>query len=152
MRSIQEIWAEGKCHLVNGIIHANGIVTPIELDRSNQGHHLRGRLVVGCTTNLADLKNSGSLEHTFHTEMCEVVDDLVRLRVVGGGAGMGGDGFVAVLRLPGDILEWIAFFDFANPFVSVQIINQSIKAVNNLGEEWSFPISAPERVAISQQT
>lgn len=149
MKSMQELWTVGKCPLVNGIVHATGMITLIELDPLKQNHRPKGHLVTGKTVSLSDLELAGSLECTFYTEMCELVDSSLGLHMVAGGAGMGGDGFVALLSSPTEILQWIAFFDFANPFVKVDLANRFVNAVNNLGEKWSFPIDAPELVVVS---
>ena len=69
--------------------------------------------------------------------------------VIVGECGMGSDGFVAMQasEVP-DSLQWLAFFDFSNPFESVRLEKGFIKARNNIGEEWHFARSSPWRIEI----
>jgi hypothetical protein len=148
MISLQKFWEKEQCPIVNGIIFANGAVMPIEMDSTKRGAGDRRSVLAGAETSLDQLEALGHLSFSFYTEMGEVVDASHSLKAVCGGGGMGGDGFVALLRYPSSQLEWVAFFDFANPFTNIKFSDDRIEAHNNLGETWSFPIDAPEKISI----
>ena len=45
-------------------------------------------------------------------------------------------------------LQWIAFFDYANPFERIRFDGDFLIARNNLDEEWSFRLANPEMITI----
>ncbi len=69
-------------------------------------------------------------------------------RVSCGEGGWGGEGFVAVSRFEDDYLLWMAFFDVSNPFEKINVRENVISGVTNLGNTWRFPIDNPERLSI----
>jgi hypothetical protein len=148
--SLQEMWDQEQCPIVNGIIFATGAVRHLEMDPAGRASGHRGHLIVGSETSLAELEKSGRLSCTYYTEMGEAIDQSLGIRVVCGGGGMGSDGFIALLRLPANCVEWIAFFDFANPFTDVRVVDNNIETHNNLGEEWSLSIEAPQSITLKK--
>jgi len=145
MSQLQEIWDREQCPIVNGVMFADGTVKLVKLDATSK----QTRSVVrGSETSLESLQGSGTILNSFYTEMGEAVDESRSVKAVCGGAGMGADGFVALLQHPSNQLEWVAFFDFANPFVDVRISEGRVIARNNLGEIWSFQIDAPQEIRI----
>lgn len=66
-----------------------------------------------------------------------------------GECGMGSDGFVALQATDDpDSLQWLAFFDFSNPFESVSFAGDFVEVRNNIGEEWCFDRSSPREIEI----
>ncbi len=147
MPSLQQIWEDEQCPIVNGIVFATGAVKVLADERIKQAFGNNG-LVFESESSLDELQASGNLLLTFYTEMSEAVDESRSIKAVCGGAGMGGDGFVALLEYPANRIQWIAFFDFANPFEDVRLAQERIIAHNNLGETWSFQIADPRKIAI----
>jgi len=45
-------------------------------------------------------------------------------------------------------IKWIAFFETANPFEKLDIIDDKIIAHNNLNEKWIFDINNPSNLII----
>jgi hypothetical protein len=79
--------------------------------------------------------------------MCQAEDKKMGIVAIGGDTSMGNEGFVAATDLSKQLL-WIAFFDFSNPFVSVEFNETEILAKNNHRELWHFPIQHPSRITI----
>jgi hypothetical protein len=63
----------------------------------------------------------------------------------------GGDGrfgFVAVADLESDKLQWLAFFRESNPFEMVQVEQNRLHAVTNLGVSYLFLVDDPTSITI----
>lgn len=99
------------------------------------------------TIKRVSLKEQESLKSTGLISICRTEDKKKDIVVIGGEGGMGSDGFVAVTDLANQ-LQWLAFFDFSNPFVSVELLNEEIIGTNNLGEKWRFPLKNPSKIRI----
>lgn len=143
MKSLILFWVEGKCPILNGVIFADGrydCVEPQSLPRS------RG---VTCLVvkSRSSLKEYAPFSFTRLIPTCryEALDK--NIIIVGGECGMGEDGFVAVTDAGGQI-SWIAYFDFSNPFVKVDLLSEGIIAENNLGETWHFELKDPSNIRI----
>ena len=68
-------------------------------------------------------------------------------KIVVGEGSHGSDGVVALLDADSNF-HWLAFFDFSNPFEHAEIADGCVRAINNLGETWIFPVDAPWRIVI----
>lgn len=64
----------------------------------------------------------------------------------------GGDGFICLSKANRNII-FLAFFDTANPFVIAEYKGKRIRAMNNLGELWTFCFDAkePPSIEISEE-
>ena len=143
MNSIQALWEKGQCIILNGVMYANGsveLVKAYDLPRP-----------VG-TLSLPFLEQT-SLDWNKTCEITTLIpscrsEDLSRgVVAIGGEGGMGGDGFLALTDVANRLL-WIAFFDFSNPFVFVEIARSEIIAKNNLEESWHFQIAKPSQIIV----
>ena len=120
---------------------------PIELDEAEPQLGRRGLIRKGSAV-LTKMEEHGAIDTTFYTEKVHATDPARGIKAVAGEAAWGGDGFVALFDLATAKLEWIAFFDFANPFDEVELTDHAVISRNNLGETWSFPLADPAGVAI----
>ena len=144
MNQIIAEWIQGKVPVVNGVIEAGGQVHrvhPVDLPRKLP-MTLRGDE----PTELALLPR---IEWTISLPSEKMRDSESEMIAIVGECGMGSDGFVVIqaTERPDSIL-WVAFFDFSNPFESVRFEGATIKARNNVREEWRFARSAPWRIEI----
>jgi hypothetical protein len=146
MNSIIAQWIDGKVPILNGVAEACGrvhLVRPVDPPRD-------------LPMTLEEEKNSptefaslSGVKWTTALPFDTLRDAGSRSVVIVGECGMGSDGFVAMQATEArDSLQWIAFFDFSNPFESVGLEKSVIRARNNLGEEWRFDRSSPWRVEI----
>lgn len=128
---------------MNGVMFGDGSVECIE--PCDQPRPVGTMTLVG--KGRTQLQSHAPLESTGLMSSCRFEDRAKGIVVTAGEAGMGSDGFVAVADLSNQ-LRWIAFFDFSNPFVSVEILGDEVLGKNNLGEAWHFPLSNPSRVRV----
>ncbi len=141
-------WKDEQCPLVNGVTLGNGEVYALELSRVREGESYALHLRPGKRTNLASLQEAGSLWWTDVTELDEVEAPGTGLRVCGGEGGQGADGFIAVSRVEDGGLQWVAFFDNANPFVELRLTETQVHAVTTLDDRWTFDLVQPGEVTV----
>lgn len=146
---IQELWANEKCPIVNGIIFGNGLIKKLELIRDELYKPVEIRLNNEITIlNFLQNKPSNLTGLTSITQLCEKFISEKNIRLVAGEAGWGGDGFVAVENLDSNQLQFLLFFDNSNPFVEIDFLDSNILALSNLGERWIIPIEEPEKMTV----
>lgn len=144
MNSVVTRWKNGEVPILNGVVQAVGLVHlvhPVDAPRSlpmtlQQGGEAEMGVLseIGWTRGIpADVRRDAETHAV----------------VIVGECGMGSDGFVAMQATDDpDSLQWLAFFDFSNPFESVSLAGDFIKARNNLGEEWCFDRPSPWEIEI----
>lgn len=144
MNPIIDQWIEGKVPILNGVVEVSGrvhLVRPVDPPRS-----LPMTLQGNEPTEFALLP---AIKWTTVIPAVTVHDVESQLVVIVGECGWGSEGFVAVQATEEpDSLVWLAHFDFSNPFESVRLERDFIKARNNIGEEWCFARSSPWRMEI----
>jgi hypothetical protein len=143
MNSLISFWLKGECPILNGVMFSDGsveCVEPYDQPRPAGAISLVGK---GRT----QLQSHIPLESTGLMPLCRCEDKAKGIVVTAGEAGMGSDGFVAVADLSNQ-LQWIAFFDFSNPFISVEVSGDEVVSRNNLGETWRFPLAHPSAVRV----
>ena len=59
----------------------------------------------------------------------------------------GGDGFVTAVS--GNEIQWLAFWEDANPFIKIQSHENQLEITNNLHEVWQFDLSDPKSITVS---
>lgn len=150
MKQLQQMWEQGKCPIVNGIIFPDGSVVPVEV-ANNEGGVSGRRLYRSEGLSLQELDEQDELLETAYGEHSQAAKADGSLRAIVGEGGMGEDGFVTLLDGPDGKIKWLAFFDFANPFDGVEFRDAELLCRNNLGEVWSFPLNSPQDVQIVQQ-
>lgn len=143
--TIVEAWRNELCPIVNGIYYASGRVVRLDVDQPASVFEAPS-VRIASETSYRDLAEDDATEWTSLTSLGEVIDQKGMNAVVYGEGGFGGDGFVALINRLDDKLAWLAFSDCANPFVSAEIFEDVVVAVNNSGVVWRFPIAAPEQV------
>lgn len=145
MSKVLDHWRTGRVAIVNGIALPDDSVrtvpacgwsraTPVRLD------------ICGNAVPVPD-----DAEWTDASALARAVSPCGRYLAVAGECGMGGDGFVALIDGRTALPEWIAFFDFSNPFEAVEIGDTHVLACNNLGETWSIPRSAVGAIEIGHR-
>lgn len=148
MDDVQSQWEQGKCPDMNGILFASGKIAWINVSFNTlSGGRTIFRLEAPKLMHLSDLAREGDLRWVRLLPLDEVIEERRQIRVVCGEGGFGGDGFVAVTDL-GNQLQWIAFFDCANPFESAELGDGEVVAKTNLRNTWRFPLDSPERVTV----
>lgn len=143
MNSLIEKWGAEQCPMLNGITVANGAhhpVKPIDAPRTQ----LPLRLGYSQAHPLPD---TALLQWASVNLLCESQSLPLRLKIKAGEGSMGSDGVIALFD-EADHLQWIAFFDFSNPFERVRFEGETVVAENNLGEKWRLPIEQPWAVTI----
>ena len=143
MNSLMSFWLKGECPILNGVMFGDGSVECVE--PYDQPRPAGTVTLVG--KGRTQLQSHAPLESTALMPSCRFEDRAKDIVVTAGEAGMGSDGFVAVADLSNQ-LRWIAFFDFSNPFVSVEISSDEVVGRINLGERWRFPLANPSGVRI----
>ena len=61
-----------------------------------------------------------------------------------GGGSMGGDGWL--LAINDNDPQWLFFSENVNPFEKVRVENNEIHVMNNMGNDWIFPVDKPEKM------
>ncbi len=147
--TIQRQWAGMKCHIINGILYANGDIEWINVDLLPQsGGMTRIQLSSGSPTDVKTLSDEGVLDWAEVAPLCEAIDERRNIRVFAGEGGLGADGFVAVVKVSDSQLEWVAFFENSNPFVEVELRETEVLAKTNLSNTWRFPLDSPAHVTV----
>ncbi|MGD9636814.1 MAG: hypothetical protein AB7G28_11585 [Pirellulales bacterium] len=149
---INEMWRAESCPILNGIIFPDGRVREVHIrsDRVN-GKNSTPIIQRGNWTRLIDLNAAKPLQTTGLISLCEATDESRNLCVQGGEGGLGGDGFVAALKLDTGNLLWIAFFTESNPFVSIELYENEVLSLTNHGTCWRFPLRSPEDVGFQRE-
>ncbi|HMK46979.1 MAG TPA: hypothetical protein VK436_10170 [Methanocella sp.] len=141
--SIESLWKAEKCPIVNGIIYPNGsvkLLNPKYVDGFKRIPEYSG------ITTIKKLSETREVDFTYLIE-CECINvDVMNLKIYCGGAGLGGDGFVAVSH--DDELMWIAFFEYSNPMIKVEWKHSKVIAYSNVGDKWIFDVHNPEFVKV----
>ena len=148
MDSIQDIWNAEQCPIISEAIFRSGLVKLVELNDSGGTPAGTKRLRRCRETSLMEMQKRDDFATTFYTEMCSVSNERQALQALAGGAGMGGDGFVALLRASRRKLEWLVFLDFSNPFEDISLSGITLSCRNNLGKLWSFSLSDPANIDV----
>ncbi len=145
---IQAAWRDERCPIMNGIVWGSGSMRLFDMEFSYDSNAYKYTILEEVVTDVAVLKEKGELDWTYLIQLAELnrVEEGIRLSC--GEAGWGGDGFVAVSRIEDDYLLWMAFFDVSNPFEKINVRENVISGVTNLGNTWRFPIDNPERFSI----
>jgi hypothetical protein len=142
---INSEWANRKLPIVNGIVYSDGSIDLIEIsfvgNKRNIQHNGK--------SSLNNLLSKNELGFSSIMIASKVEDVNKKICVYCGEGSFGGDGFVVVESNIDSCIKWIAFFENANPFEKIEIINDKIFAYNNLGEKWEFDINNPRNISIS---
>ena len=147
---IQEMWKEGKCPLIDGVLFDDGRLFACKYKRVE----IRG--MSGFSAEIPDKKPS-AIESAIdmNVDFSEIDPSFVAIdagngiKYSCGEGGFGGDGFVSCSSLPDDHLYWIAFFQRSNPFDDITINKHEIIARNNLGHLWRFSIEDPTDIHVA---
>src|SRR5258708_31307866 len=147
-RLIQEKWKEELCPIISGIICGDGQIHLMDFSRISEGDRTKLELHITGSTNISSFLKVRCDYLTNITQLCEVRYPKENICIIGGEGGQGSEGFVAVSRLYDNYLEWIAFFEESNPFVSVRLDGPSVIAVSTYDDTWNFPLKHPEHALV----
>lgn len=137
-------WHNEKLPIINGIIYADGSIDWINVDYDGDSR----KIVFGNKIHLNDLINKNELYLSSIMVNKKLENPEKQIMVYCGEGGFGGDGFVVVESQTDFKIEWIAFFETANPFENIEVIDDKIIAYNNLDEKWVFDIHNPANISI----
>lgn len=140
---LQQQWMNEHCPMINGIIFPSGYVQEIHAAYLKDSYDFH--LEKGGNVSLSD---GDDLDWVVITTLAECCLPGTHQKVVCGETGWGGDGFLALVDSELAVFKWLAFFDFSNPFVQVDVNEGVVLARTNLDHLWSFPIEQPENVSV----
>lgn len=143
MSKILHNWQQGRVAIVNGIALPDDSVRTVPARGWSRATPTRLD-ICGNAIPVPD-----DVEWTDVSMLAKTVSPCCGYLAVAGECGMGGDGFMALIDERTALPEWIAFFDFSNPFEAVAINDTHVLASNNLGESWSVPRSATGTIEIA---
>ncbi len=143
MNSLTSLWSKLECPILNGVMFAEGFAECVE----PWEQPLPAGTITLVSKGRTLLEHFAPLESTGLIPSCRAKYEDRDTVVIGGEGGMGGDGFVAVTNTANE-LRWIAFFEFSNPFVSVELCGDEVLGTNNHGEVWHFSLREPSKVRI----
>lgn len=136
MVSIDELWKEERCPLVDGVYFYDGSAVVMEC-------------VLGLWVRPLVRTNLDAISEFNAHLMAELNELNVGKSIDGsfeaycGEGSHGSEGFVC-LRRADVALVWLAYFHNSNPFVQVDIVGEDVVARSNHGHVWCFPIKSPE--------
>lgn len=142
-------WLHEQCAIVNGVMFPDDRVYLVSVTSRPRQSPL-----VACseeTVSISSVFGDADVEFTELTGLFEAEYPDRGLVVACGEGGMGGDGFVAVLKSGNRELVWLAFFDASNPFIRASLAGDIVHAVSSLGHCWRFPVDRPERVSAVEE-
>lgn len=140
---IQEKWREGLAPIVNGIQFADGKICQLESTSPESTENSKPT-----ETKLETLKDKNEIQWAHYMELHFIEIHARGIRLCCGEGSMGGDGYVAAVDIKSNLLIWVAYFDYSNPFINVKLNNDSIVATNNSGDQWYFHIDHPELITV----
>jgi hypothetical protein len=144
VRDLEHALKHGACPILNGLLYPDGSVLLVDSLPSGPGAP-----TFGPRTSLDALDATEPLEWTTVGTLAEAVSPDGSYSAVGGEGGMGGDGFVAVTAAADKRLLWVAFFEDSNSFEEIRFDGGDVVARSNLGREYRFPVTAPERLVVT---
>ena len=142
--SINELWKEEKCPLVDGVIFDDGTVLEFKITDSPSG-----RLIfdVKRKTDIKEIlgQELDNYTHLYHSRLNKIHGPH---RYMAGEGSWGGDGYVACLDLKTNALLWVFTSDKINPIVGLDFINGKIIATNNCNAILNIEVNYSDQNAI----
>jgi len=130
-------WQNQKLPIVNGIIYSDGSLDWINVDYVGD----KRKIQFGSRIHLDDLLSNNEVGFSNIIINKKTQSFYKKINVYCGEGSFGGDGFVVVETQNDLHIKWIAFFETANPFEKIDIIDNKVIAYNNLNEKWIFDIN-----------
>lgn len=141
---INREWNKKRLPIVNGIVYKDGSVDWINISLSGNKRVIEH----GSKVHLDELLSENELGFSNIIISDKIIDLINKTIVYCGEGSYGGDGFIVVELMKDSQISWIAFFENANPFEKVEVIDKFVLAYNNLGEVWRFKIDTPNDMSI----
>jgi hypothetical protein len=146
--SINELWKNEECPLVDGVIFNDGTV--IEFSTTNS---LSGGLIfdVKRKTDLKEIlqNNPDNYKCLYHSALEKIHESN---RYTAGEGSWGGDGYIACLDLKTNDVLWIFTSDKINPIIDLDFSNGKIIAKNNNNSVFSIEVKyLDKKVIISEE-
>lgn len=139
-------WRDEKIPIVNGIIYSDGSVDWVNVDYDGD----KREILHGSKKHLNDLLANNELGFSSISVNKKIENSDKQIKAYCGEGSFGGDGFVVVEAQTDFKVKWIAFFETANPFEKLEIIDDKIIAYNNLNEKWVFDINRPSNFIVEK--
>lgn len=139
---IQEKWREGLAPVVNGILYADGKI--FQIDRTCA----QKKILKPTETKLEALMAQSEVLWACYDELHSIDISFAGIRIACGEGSWGEDGYIAAIETKKNLLQWVGFFDYTNPFIGLKLQNNSVVATNNLGVMWRFQPEYPELITI----
>lgn len=137
---ISELWKQEKLPVINGLIKFDGSFYAPNGSFDVQYHSIN---------KLIRLIPSTLKEKNYYDEFSNIYahGPLIHLNTTyfWGEGSWGGDGFLVALD-SNQKIKWLFFSYEANPFENLCIEKDELHVLNNLYNEWIFPINEPEKL------
>jgi hypothetical protein len=148
MGKIQQMWEDKRWSCRNGLYFQDDTVAPLSILMPWETATKTVSVQVSNRATIDRVENIKKNETTRIGSNGEQSYPDLNLRVIGGEASHGSEGFVAVTQMTTDRLVWLAYFNCSNPFETVSLVDGIVIAVSNLGHVWRLPLSQPETLAV----
>ena len=142
---LHQEWKNGRLPIINGILYENGAIEWVNISYDLDYNRVINR---GSNLNINDLIKDKELHFSAISTSYQTEDKKNNIIVSYGGGSYGSEGYVVVESSVNFKLLWIAFFEEANPFENLEIIDDKIVVYNNLNEKWTFDISNPSNLSV----
>jgi len=142
---LNQEWKNGRIPIINGVLHENG-----EIECINISYDLDYNRVVkrGSNQNIYELIKEKEVYFSKISTFRQIKESKNNIVVSYGGGSYGSEGYIVLESNINFRIIWIAFFEEANPFEKLDIIDDKIIAYNNLNEKWIFDINNPSNLII----
>ncbi|MFT6501171.1 MAG: hypothetical protein ACJASQ_001283 [Crocinitomicaceae bacterium] len=142
--SLNELWKEEKCPLVDGVLFDDGTVLEFSVTDSPSGRLL---FDVKRKTDIKEILGPelDNYTHLYHSRLNKIHGPH---RYMAGEGSWGGDGYVACLDLKTNAVLWVFTSDKINPIVGLDFSNGRIMATNNWSTLFSIDINYSDQKAI----
>jgi hypothetical protein len=147
MKKLEDFIEHLECPQANGIIFPDGTIRL--LNTGNLKKKSINIITETGQTSLATLAENNLL----HWDSCGVMnvrtDKKLSIEVMAGEcSGHGSYGFVAVVELISKKLQWLAFFEWSNPFDRIEIVGKEIHVRSTMDQLWKFNIKDPVKCIV----
>ncbi len=150
---IQQLWLEGRCPCLSGIIRGTGAFTPVTVEMSDPWDHQTYKLNVGGNESDITVPDEVKPESCLSlSEFYETTDYRRFLRVGCGETSWEGEGFVAFSDPNSNELRWIAVLPNTGEFEVCLIYESFVAARSSYNVWWIFPVDSPENAMVERSS
>ena len=134
--NINTLWFESRLPVIDGILYADGFYQKLSIITDQNFH----RKLIPIPDQKPDFSIISDISVSAEA-------DFQDYHIFCGEGSYGGDGFVTAVS--GNEIQWLAFWEDANPFIKIESHENQLEITNNLYEVWQFDLSDPQHIKIS---